>query len=53
MLRFTFHPRPLVLEKKSIVLAEFSNSTGEPVFYDTLRQGMIVQLDQSPLFVLV
>jgi DNA-binding winged helix-turn-helix (wHTH) protein/TolB-like protein len=53
VLRFAFHPRPLVFEKKSIVLAEFSNSTGEPVFDDTLRQGMIVQLDQSPLFVLV
>jgi DNA-binding winged helix-turn-helix (wHTH) protein/tetratricopeptide (TPR) repeat protein len=51
--RFVLHPRPLVLEKKSIVLAEFSNSTGEPVFDDTLRQGMIVQLEQSPLFVLV
>jgi DNA-binding winged helix-turn-helix (wHTH) protein/predicted Zn-dependent protease len=53
VLRFAFHPRPLVLEKKSIVLAEFSNSTGEPVFDDTLRQGMIVQLDQSPLFSLL
>jgi eukaryotic-like serine/threonine-protein kinase len=51
--RFAFHPRPRVLEKKSIVLAEFSNSTGESVFDDTLRQGMIVQLDQSPLFSLV
>jgi serine/threonine protein kinase/tetratricopeptide (TPR) repeat protein len=53
VLRFAFHPRPPVLEKKSIVLAEFSNSTGESVFDDTLRQGMIVQLEQSPLFVLV
>jgi DNA-binding winged helix-turn-helix (wHTH) protein len=51
--RLAFRPRPLVLEKKSIVLAEFSNSTGEPVFDGSLRQGMIVQLEQSPRFVLV
>ena len=39
--------RPL-LPKASLVLADFNNATGEAVFDDTLRQGMIVQLEQSP-----
>ncbi len=32
-----------------VVLADFRNSTGEPVFDDALRQGLLVQLEQSPL----
>jgi tetratricopeptide (TPR) repeat protein/predicted Ser/Thr protein kinase len=32
----------------TIVLADFANSTGDPVFDDTLRQGLAVQLGQSP-----
>ncbi len=35
-------------EKDTIVLADFENKTGDPVFDDTLRQGLIVQLQQSP-----
>jgi eukaryotic-like serine/threonine-protein kinase len=35
-------------EKDTIVLADFSNTTGDPVFDGTLRQGLSVQLDQSP-----
>ncbi len=35
-------------EKDSIVLADFTNTTGDPVFDDTLRQGLSVQLSQSP-----
>ena len=35
-------------EKDTIVLADFTNTTGEAVFDDTLRQGLAVQLDQSP-----
>jgi eukaryotic-like serine/threonine-protein kinase len=35
------------------VLAEFANSTGDPVFDGTLRQGMEVQLEQSPYLSLV
>ncbi len=30
------------------MLAEFTNTTGDPVFDDTLRQGLAVQLQQSP-----
>jgi DNA-binding winged helix-turn-helix (wHTH) protein/tetratricopeptide (TPR) repeat protein len=39
--------------KDKIVLADFTNSTGDPVFDGTLRQGMAVQLEQSPFLSLV
>jgi serine/threonine protein kinase len=39
--------KPLT-DKDSIVMANFANSTGDPVFDDTLRQGVIVQLDKLP-----
>jgi eukaryotic-like serine/threonine-protein kinase len=35
-------------EKDTIVLADFANSTGDPVFDDTLKQGLDVSLRQSP-----
>jgi len=35
-------------EKDTIVLADFVNTTGDPVFDDTLKQGLRVQLEQSP-----
>jgi hypothetical protein len=31
-------------DKDTIVLADFANTTGDPVFDDTLRQGLAVQL---------
>jgi eukaryotic-like serine/threonine-protein kinase len=40
-------------DKDTIVLADFSNSTGDPVFDGTLRQGLAVQLEQSPFLSLV
>ena len=44
-----FVTRPLVLTgKDTVVLADFANSTGDPVFDDTLRQGLAVELQQSP-----
>jgi serine/threonine protein kinase len=46
--------RPALLtDKDTIVLAEFSNTTGDPVFDDTLRQGLAVQLQQSPFLSLI
>jgi TolB-like protein len=36
-----------------IVVAEFVNKTGDPAFDDTLRQGLVVQLQQSPFLSLV
>jgi tetratricopeptide (TPR) repeat protein/predicted Ser/Thr protein kinase len=43
----------LLTEKDTIVLAGFDNRTGDPVFDDTLRQGLAVQLEQSPFLGLV
>jgi serine/threonine protein kinase/Tfp pilus assembly protein PilF len=40
-------------DKDTIVLADFTNATGDPVFDGTLRQGLAVQLEQSPFLSLV
>jgi tetratricopeptide (TPR) repeat protein/predicted Ser/Thr protein kinase len=40
-------------DKDTIVLADFANSTSDPVFDGTLRQGLAVQLEQSPFLSLV
>ena len=45
---FYFHRAPKLTDKDTIVLADFVNKTGDPVFDDTLRQGLAVQLEQSP-----
>jgi eukaryotic-like serine/threonine-protein kinase len=37
-------------ETDTVVLADFVNSTGDPVFDGTLRQGLAVQLEQSPFW---
>jgi serine/threonine protein kinase/Flp pilus assembly protein TadD len=37
----------------AIVLADFANSTGDPVFDDTLKQGLAADLQQSPFFNIV
>ena len=39
--------------KDIIVLADFTNKTGDTVFDDTLRLGLSVQLEQSPFLSLV
>ena len=44
---------PTLTEKDTIVLADFENKTGDPVFDDTLRQGLSVDLQQSPFLSLV
>ena len=38
----------VLTEKDTIVLADFSNSTGDPVFDDALKQALSIQLSQSP-----
>jgi len=48
-----FQRVPRLSEKDTIVLADFTNTTGDPVFDRTLRQGMAVQLEQSPFLRLV
>src|SRR6266704_6662235 len=48
--RFYFSRKAHALtDKDTIVLADFMNTTGDPVFDGTLRQGLAVQLGQSPL----
>jgi eukaryotic-like serine/threonine-protein kinase len=44
---------PLLTDKDTIVLADFTNTTGEPVFDETLRQGLAIQLEQSPFLSMV
>ena len=45
---FYLHRAPKLTAKDTIVLADFENKTGDPVFDQTLRQGLAVQLEQSP-----
>ena len=40
--------RPKLTDKDTIVVADFENKTGDPVFDDTLRQGLTLELQQSP-----
>jgi len=35
-------------ERDAVVVADFTNSTGEPVFDNTLKQGLSITLRQSP-----
>jgi len=50
-----FHSRKAqaLTEKDTIVLSDFDNKTGDAVFDDTLKQGLSVQLEQSPFLELV
>ena len=50
---FYLHRTPKLTDKDTIVLADFGNTTGDPVFDGTLRQGLAVQLEQSPFLSLI
>jgi eukaryotic-like serine/threonine-protein kinase len=43
-----FHRAPKLTDKDTIVLADFVNNTGDPIFDGTLGQGLAIQLEQSP-----
>jgi tetratricopeptide (TPR) repeat protein/predicted Ser/Thr protein kinase len=45
---FYFHHAPKLTAKDTIVLGEFENKTRDAIFDQTLRQGLAVQLEQSP-----
>ncbi|HXY08781.1 MAG TPA: serine/threonine-protein kinase, partial [Terriglobales bacterium] len=45
---FYLHRPPKLTEKDTIVLADFTNTTGDPVFDDTLKTALSVSLRQSP-----
>jgi DNA-binding winged helix-turn-helix (wHTH) protein/tetratricopeptide (TPR) repeat protein len=48
-----FHRVPKLTDRDTIVLADFVNKTGDPVFDGTLQQGITVQLEQSPYLRLI
>jgi serine/threonine protein kinase len=48
-----FHRTLKLTDKDTIVLADFTNTTGDPIFDGTLRQGLSVQLEQSPFLSIV
>ncbi len=51
---FRSHQTPTHLtDKDTIVLSDFDNKTGDSVFDDTLKQGLSVQLEQSPFLSLI
>ena len=51
---FLLHPRaPKLTEKDTLVLTDFTNTTGDSVFDGTLRQGLSAQLEQSPFLSLI
>jgi len=51
---FRFYGRkPRLTERDKIILADFTNTTGDSVFDGTLRQGLAVELEQSPFLSLV
>jgi serine/threonine protein kinase/tetratricopeptide (TPR) repeat protein len=43
-----FHGTQKLTEKDPILVADFVNTTGDPVFDGTLKQALAVQLEQSP-----
>ncbi len=48
-----FRPSPKLTDKDTLVLADFRNTTGDPVFDGALRQGLAVELQQSPFLSLI
>lgn len=47
------HRAPVLGERDTVVLADFANATGDPIFDRTLRQGLAIQLEQSPFLVIM
>src|SRR5262249_52216875 len=47
------HSTPKLTDKDTIVLADFSNTTGDAIFDDTLKQALATQLAQSPFLSLL
>jgi eukaryotic-like serine/threonine-protein kinase len=45
---YYLHRTPKLTDKDTLVLADFSNDTGDPVFEDALKTALTVSLRQSP-----
>jgi DNA-binding winged helix-turn-helix (wHTH) protein/tetratricopeptide (TPR) repeat protein len=43
-----FNGAPALTERDTVLLSDFVNTTGEDIFEPTLKQGLAVQLEQSP-----
>ncbi len=50
---FRTHRPPALTDKDQLILADFTNQTGETVFDATLKEALAIQLEQSPLIQLV
>jgi serine/threonine protein kinase/tetratricopeptide (TPR) repeat protein len=50
---FYIYHSPKLTDQDTIVLADFDNTAKDPVFDATLRQGLAVQLEQSPFLSIV
>src|SRR5262249_8110205 len=51
--RYLTHAKPKLTARDTVVLADLTNKTGDSVFDGVLRQGLEVQLGQSPFLNLV
>jgi len=47
------HQAPKLTDKDQLILTDFTNQTGDPVFESTLKEALAIQLEQSPLLQLV
>jgi serine/threonine protein kinase/Tfp pilus assembly protein PilF len=45
---FYLNRTPVLTDKDTILIADFENKTDDPIFSATLKQGLAVQLGQSP-----
>ncbi len=45
---FYLHRTPKLTNKDTIVIADFTNATGDPEFDDMLREALTIQLEESP-----
>jgi serine/threonine protein kinase/tetratricopeptide (TPR) repeat protein len=45
---FYWHRAPVLTEKDTIALSEFTNTTGDAVFDGTLRQALMVKFQETP-----
>jgi hypothetical protein len=53
ILTYYWRRAPKLTDNDTIVLADFTNTTGDPVFDGTLRQGLAMELGQSPFLSLI
>ena len=44
---------PRLTDKDQLILADFDNKTGDPVFDSTLKEALAIQLEQSPVVQIV